>query len=97
MTFFDKNKIKSEGCICHILVDPEIFINDTIFHNNICCLHYKYLKSNPDNNDNENKQYQQTGRNYFIEVVEYNIFKHKIRDATICYLAEYTNMFFFSK
>lgn len=96
MTSYNKNKIKSEACICHILDHPEIFIDDTIFHKNICCLHLKYIKSIP-NNNNENEQYQQTGRNYFIDVVEYNIFKHKIRDATLCFLAEYINMFFFSK
>lgn len=83
MSLFDnKYKKKCNGCICHILDNPEIFITESIFHNNICLLHYKYIKNN--NNNIDNDLYQKTGRNYFIDIVEYNIDKQQIKNTTIC-------------
>jgi len=91
MTFFNNKPRICDGCICHILEDPNIFIDKHIFHNNICNLHYKYIGSNSD----EKKLYEETGRNYFIDIVEYNIFKYKIRNPTVIYLSKYINNFFF--
>lgn len=90
MSFFDNKERKCDGCICHVLEDPEIFIDDNKFHNLICCLHYKYIKTNP----NEKELYEKTGKNYFIDVVEYNIIKNKIRDVTLHFLAKYIEKFF---
>ena len=92
MTTFNIKHRKCEGCICYILDDPSIFITDTIFHNNICRLHFIHV--NNKKNNIEKEQYEKTGRNYFIDLVEYNIDKQKIRDATVCYLVSYINLFF---
>lgn len=92
MSTFNNSRIKCEGCICYILDDFDNIISDSIFHNNICILHYKYVKNNKYKEEKE--QYEKTGRNYFIDLIEYNIEKQKIRDATICFLVSYINMFF---
>lgn len=96
MSFFTNRKRICDGCICHILDDfesPNIKnIDKTIFHNNICCLHYTYIIKKE--NKIEKERYEQDGKNYFIEIVEFNIEKHQIRDATIAYLASYISMFF---
>jgi hypothetical protein len=92
MTTINNTYKKCEGCICYILDDSEKFIDDTIFHNYICSLHYKYIRNK--NNIKDKEQYEKTGRDYFIDVVEYNIDKQKIRDATVCFLVSYINMFF---
>ena len=92
MTFFNNKHKKCTGCICHILDNSEIFITDGIFHDNICFLHYKYIKDTKNNIDAD--LYEKTGRNYFVNIVEYNIDKQKIRDATVCYLVSYIKMFF---
>lgn len=34
------------------------------------------------------------GRNFFIDLVEYNIIKHKIRNVTIVFLMEYLTNYF---
>ena len=93
MAFVDNNKsLICDGCICHILEDPEILISKNIFHNNICCLHYKYIKLCK----TDRELYEKTGRNFFIDTVEYNIFKLKVRDVTLCYLSSYINNYFFN-
>jgi hypothetical protein len=79
-----------EGCICVLLNDPEVIICQNIFHNNICSLHYKYSKINIC----EKELYQKTGRNFFIDLVEYNIIKQKIRNETIGFLMEYLKNYF---
>jgi len=83
-----------EGCICELLKDKDIIISNNIFHNNICAIHYKYLKQKE--NKNEKELYDKTGRNFFVDLVEYNIHKMKIRDVTICFLVEYLNKYFFN-
>jgi len=74
-----------EGCVCVLLNDPEVIICQNVFHNNICSFHYKYCKKNI----NEKELYEKTGRNFFIDLVEYNIIKQKIRNETIIFLIEY--------
>jgi hypothetical protein len=94
MTFFQDKKRICYGCLCHILEDPEIFIDSCIFHNCICSLHYKYIKRK--NNDYEIELYEKTGRNFFIDYVENHLIKFKIRDATIGYLQVFLNKIFFT-
>jgi hypothetical protein len=90
MSYF-QNKLRiCDGCICHILEEPDIFIDKNLFHNNICCQHYKYIKKNK----NDFNQYKQTGRNYFVDVIEFNIDRQQIRDATLSFLVSYIKMFF---
>lgn len=90
MSFFQGNEKIFTGCICHILDQPEFFIDKDLFHKNICCLHCNYIK----NNKSDDEQYKKTGRNYFVDVVEFNIDRQQIRDATISYLVSYIKMFF---
>lgn len=79
-----------EGCICELLNDPEIIICQNVFHNNICSFHYKYCKKNI----REKELYEMTGRNFFIDLVEYNIIKQKIRNVTIIFLIKYLKDYF---
>ncbi len=90
MSYIHNQKCYSNDCACHILNDPKIYISKDIFHNNICNIHSKYLKSH----SKDKILYEETGRDYLIDIIEYNIFKQQIRDATICYLAEYIQKFF---
>lgn len=85
--------IKNSGCICGLLNHPEIYIDKNIFHENICTIHYKYLKNSTNSNNPKNdiELYNNTQRDFFVDLVEYNIFKYKIRDATIYFLVEYLN------
>ena len=77
MTTFNIKHKKCEGCICYILDDPSIFITDTIFHNNICRLHFMHV--NNKKNNIEKEQYEKTGRNVqkvsicaFLNITFYN-------------------------
>ena len=93
MSFLSNKNIICDGCICHILDNSDIYINNSIFHNNICFLHYKYIKI--DNITSlENELYLKYGRNFFVDLIEYNIIKHKIRDVTIKFLVKYIIDFF---
>ena len=81
-----------ECCLCEMLNDPEIKISHHIFHNNICALHYKYCKIEA--NKNEKELYENKGRNFFVDFVEYNIIKQKIRDETMIFLIKFLNKYF---
>lgn len=83
----------NNNCICNLLEDKDIFINKNIFHINICSIYDKYIKQKE--NINEKELYVKTGRNFFVNFVEYNIHKLQIRDATIYYLVEHLNINFF--
>lgn len=74
-----------DGCICELLNDPEIIISQEIFHNNICRLNYEYCKKNV----SENELYKNTGKNFFVNLVEFNAIKYKIRNETINYLVKH--------
>lgn len=90
----DKNKYCKlcEHCLCDILNDPEIIISQNVFHNNICSFHRKYCKM--DINIKEKNLFEETGRNFFVDFVEYNIIKQKIRDATMVCLINFLNEYF---
>ena len=79
-----------EGCLCEMLNDPEIKISHCVFHNNICSFHYKYCKTNT----REKELYEKKSRNFFIDLIEYNIIKLKIRNETIGFLMEYLKNYF---
>lgn len=79
-----------DGCICELLNVSEVMISQNVFHNNICSIHYKYCKKN----FNEKELYEKKGRNFFMDLVEYNIIKHKIRNATIYFLIQYLINYF---
>lgn len=81
-----------EDCLCEMLNDPEIKISPNIFHNNICAFHHKYCKI--DINAKEKKMFEETGRNFFVDLVEYNIINQEIRDATIVFLIKFLNEYF---
>ena len=80
-----------DGCLCTMLNDPEIKISQPVFHNNICFFHFKYCKKDI----KEKELYEKKGRNFFVDLVEYNIFKQKIRDQTIIFLMKYLDEYFF--
>jgi hypothetical protein len=82
-----------DGCICPLINDPEIIISQDLFHNYICSFHYKYCK----NNISDRKLYEETGRNFFVELVEFNLIKFKIRDETFEFLMEYLYNYFENK
>ena len=82
-------KIKNK-CLCELLNDPEYIIEQNIFHNNICSYHYKYCKKYK----NEKELYEQTERNFFVELVEYNMIEKKIRNETIDFFVEYLRNYF---
>jgi hypothetical protein len=75
---------KCEGCICELLNDSEILICESVFHNNICSIHYKYCNKNIQ----EKKLYDKCGRNFFVDLVEHSSIKYKIRNPTINFLVE---------
>lgn len=77
-------------CICDILNIQEIKISQNLFHCNICSFHYKYCEKYPE----EKKIHKETGRNFFVDIVEYNIIKQQIRDQTIGFLMNYLKNFF---
>jgi hypothetical protein len=79
-----------DGCLCEMLNDPEIKISPNVFHNNICSFHYKYYKTNT----KEKELYETTGRNFFVDLIEYNIIKQKIRDVTMIFLIKFLNEYF---
>lgn len=79
-----------ECCVCEILNIPEILICQNIFHRNICSFHYEYCKKHMC----EKELYEKTGRNFFIDLVEYNIQKLKIRNETIVFLMDYLTKYF---
>lgn len=81
-----------ESCLCDMLNEPEIKISQNVFHSNICSFHYKYCKM--DKNINEKELFEKTGRNFFVDLVEYNIIKQQIRDVTMVYLIKYLNEYF---
>ena len=82
-----------DGCICELLNDPEIIISQDLFHNNICSFHYNYCK----NIISEKKLYEETGRNFFVELIEFNIIKLKIRNETFMFLMNYLDNYFENK
>jgi len=88
-----KYKKLCDGCICKLLNDPDIIISQDVFHNNICSYHYKYCKKNI----KDNELYENTGRNFFVDLIEFNIIKFKIRDATITFLLDYLYNYFGDK
>lgn len=77
-------------CLCEMLNDPEIKISPNVFHNNICSYHYKYCKIY----NNEKIMYNTKGRNFFVDLIEYNIMRHKIRDATVPFLINYLDKYY---
>lgn len=91
MTTKKFNKI-CDGCICELLNDPDIIISQNIFHSNICAFHREYCENEA--NFEEKKLYEDTGRNFFIDLVEYNIIKEKIRNETIMFLMKFLKDYF---
>lgn len=81
-----------ESCLCEMLNESEIKISPNVFHNNICSFHYQYCKM--DINAKEKKMFEETERNFFVDLVEYNIIKQEIRDATIVFLIKFLNEYF---
>ena len=79
-----------DRCLCELLNDPDIKISQDVFHCNICDFHFKYC----DKVDEEKELYEKSGRNFFVDLVEYNIIKQKIRDVTMIYLMKYLNDYF---
>ncbi len=88
-----KYKKICDGCICELLNDPDVIICQDVFHNNICSYHYKYCKKNI----KDKELYEKTKRNFFVDLIEYNIIKHKIRNETMVYLMEYLHNYFEDK
>lgn len=81
-----------ESCLCEMLNDPEIKISQNVFHNNICFFHIKYCKM--DINIKEKEMFDEIGRNFFVDFVEYNIIKQHIRDETMGCLIKFLNEYF---
>lgn len=81
-----------EDCLCEMLNDPEIIISQNVFHNNICAFHIKYCKM--DINAKEKKMFEETGRNFFVDFIEYNIIKQHIRDETMECLIKFLKKYF---
>jgi len=79
-----------EDCLCEMLNEPGVLISQHVFHKNICSFHYKYCKKNIE----EKELFEKKGRNFFIDLVEYNIFKQQIRNETINFLMEYLKNYF---
>ncbi len=88
----EAKKIKKmcDGCMCELLNNPEYIICQNVFHANICSYHHKYCEKYK----NEKELYEKTERNFFVDLVEYNMVKNKIRNETIEFLVEYLKNYF---
>ena len=95
--FYEHPNTVCEGCVCHLLDDKEIVISKNVFHNNVCSIHYKYLKTLCEEGSTEIESYKTTGRNFFVDFIEFNVIKFKIRDATISFLTERLNNYVLAK
>lgn len=80
-----------EGCLCELLNDPEIIISQNVFHSNICTFHIKYCQEV----NEEKKLYEEKGINFFVDLVEFNLIKYKIRDQTMVFMIKYLNDYFY--